>query len=630
MGDVALRSVTKKSGIRNNRGNQLSAIPELETDAHVYCTYSLEYLSENSNLERTVVADIGRCKQAKLDTGVPWKIWEGEEIDGDILAYDIETVDKEGNFTDFATSIAISNKEMCYVSLDIQGICEKSPGLVQAVGHNSFHFDGPILRKQGIRVRDFHDTMYMAFFMDETQPRGLEALAVKYLGVPGWKEAFHAKLGSDEFYFYNARDAWYTMQLFKLFKRELSRDKRFFLLETLIYPVRNIFDSMSLHGVFLSKDSILETKKEVVAQLESHSFEINPNSTKQVAAKLDELGMWYPLTEKGQPHVSKDILEAYRHNTPFVAELLEYREQAKQLSTYIKPYEKLANEGDGRAHPQYKMVSVETGRTSATKPNVQNLDRKLKKFFTAPPGKVLLSVDYSAIEFRVAAWLVQERGILDRFDKDPKWDPHRYFASVFYEIEESKVTKEQRQIAKSGNFSQLYCGNGFTLWEYAKKQGVELNLSLCERVHEKWHNTFPGFERYYVERKREILQTGKIACPTGFIRHFGDPELIRQNYGQKFFGKLRQAVNVPVQNLAAHIAFLAMKRLVEFCFPMVLFIHDSIGFEIDDDYALASKVKHIEKVMCEWPVKALKEEYNVNLTVPLMVESEIKRNECDR
>jgi uracil-DNA glycosylase family 4 len=629
MGDVSLRAVTKRSGIKNNRGKELSAIPELNTNAKVFCTYSLEYIAKNSTIEKTVLSDIRRCSPQRTDTTVPWRIWNGEEIDGDILAYDIEAVDESGTFTDYPTQIAVANEKICYVSRDVSGICALLEQ-VKTVGHNSLHYDGPMLRKQGFRINDFHDTMYMAFFMDETQPRGLEALAVKYLGVPGWKESFHAKLGSDEFYFYNARDAWYTMQLYQLFSKELSKDRRFYLIENLIYPVRRVFDEMSLRGVYLSKRDILETKQEVVVQLESHKFDINPNSTKQVAAKLDELHIWYPLTENGNPHVSKDILEAHRA-TPFVSELLEYREQAKQLSTYIKPYEKLANEGDGRAHPEYKMVSVETGRTSATKPNVQNLDRKLKKFFTAAPGKVLLSVDYSAIEFRVAAWIAQEETILARFAKDPIWDPHAFFAAMFYDKDEKDVTPEERQIAKSCNFSQMYIGTGFTLFEYAKKQMVHIPLQQCEALHDRWHDTFPGFNRWYLESKKQILDTGQIRCPTGFIRHFGDPELIRGNYGSTFFGKLRQAVNVPVQNLSTHIAFLAMKRLVDFNFPMVLFVHDSIGFELDDEsdldnHIMGNKIKKIEEIMTTWPIKALKAEYDIDFTIPLAVKSEVKWN----
>jgi hypothetical protein len=97
------------------------------------------------------------------------------------------------------------------------------------------------------------------------------------------------------------------------------------------------------------------------------------------------------------------------------------------------------------------------------------------------------------------------------------------------------------------------------------------------------------------------------------------------NYGNTFFDKLKEGFNAPVQNLEAHICFLAMKRLAEFSFPMVLFVHDSIGFELDDDFSLENKVKKIEEIMCHWPIKALKTEYDIDFTIPLAVESEIKR-----
>lgn len=564
--------------------------------------------------------------------------------DSPFYAWDIECIDREGKYTDYPTQIAISGEDFVFVSKDneksvrslFEAMLEKKKSTL--ITHNGFAFDIPVMRKWGYPETPMgHDTMYMAFFMDETQPRGLEALAVKYLGVPGWKESFSAKLGSEEFYFYNARDTWYTLQLFRLFSDALSRDKRLHLLEHLVYPVRKALDGMSERGVYLGKDYILATKQEVGKSLEERRTSVrqkmgalieeekpNPNSTLQIAKCLNKLHLYFPLTEKGNPQVSKDILQSYTSH-PFVSELLDYRELSKKMSTYVKPYEKLLEEG-GYAHPEYKMVSVETGRTSATKPNVQNLDRKLKGFFSAPPGKVLVSIDYNAIEFRVASWLAQEQGILRRFAENPGWDPHRYFASFFYKIPEHQVSIEQRQIAKSANFSQLFVGSGFTLWEYAKKQGIELKLPFCEIVHEEWHKTFPGFERFYLERKKEILKTGQVVCPTGFIRHFGDPELLRANHGQKFFGKLRQGVNVPVQNLAAHIAFLAMKKLQEEGFPMVLFVHDSISFEFEDNDEIETNVRRAEEIMCEYPIEILKKEYSVLFTVPLRVESEVKRS----
>lgn len=641
MGDVALRAVTKKSGVKNNRGNELVAIPELGTTTKVFSTYSLEYVAKQSSIRRTVVSDLRRCQENKTDHSVEWKMWEGEIISGAILAYDIESVDSVGVYTDYPTQIAIAGDNGCFVALgdDIREIAKQLVGR-PVVGHNSFHFDDPMMRKFGFNVHSAHDTMYLAHFLDETQPKGLEALAVKYLGVPGWKEAFSEPLGSAAFAFYNARDTRYTLDLFKLFRKELQKDKRWYLVENLIYPVRKVLDGMSLHGVFLSKEYIAERKESltreqteqrstVISQMEKlidhiKPEELNPNSTDQIAACLNRLHIDLPPTEKGRLKTSQEVLEPLRH-IPFVDMVLTYRETNKALGT-VKEYEKLSAEGDGRAHSEYKLVTADTGRTTASKPNVQNLDKRLKGFFTAPPVKVLLSCDYKAIEFRVVAHLSQEPAIIQRYDNDPNWDPHRFFAGKYYNKLESVVTKQERDRSKI-QFGLLYLGTGWTLWKNAKKEGIDMTLGQCERLFDTFHELYPGFESFYQAVKKQILETGQIVCPTGFIRHFGDPELLKLNYGNSFAGKLRQAVNVPVQNLAAVIAFLAMKRLAELGFVMTLFIHDSISFELEDDENLEKNIKIIEDVMCNYPVKALEEEYGVKLTVPLMVESEIKRNE---
>lgn len=642
MGDVALRAITKKSGIKTHRGTELSTLLEFGTNARVICTYSVDFVARRSTIERTVISDIRRCVPNKDAIEIPWKIWEGETIEGDILSYDIESVDSDGNYTTYPTQIAIAGANGCFLALneDIKSLSKQLVGR-PVVGHNSLHFDDPMMRKFGFDVHSAHDTMYLAYFLDETQPKGLEALAVKYLGVPGWKEAFSAPLGSEEFKLYNARDTVYTHRLYDLFKEELQKDKRWFLIENLIYPVRNALDAMSERGVFIDETNVLRVKKIKEWQLNKaerkvkiemrkclDTFDpkkINPGSNTQIAMCLQYLGVSLPSTDKGQAKTSKDVLQDLTH-IPLVRMLQTYRETKKTLSTYVKPYLLITETEDGRAHPEYKMVSVETGRTSAANPNVQNLDRRLKGFFGAAKGKVLVSIDYSAIELRVAAFLANELGIIARFRENAGWDPHRFFAAMFYGKLESEVTKKERQVAKSANFSQLYIGTGYTMHEYAKKMGIHIPISQAEDLHKKWHETFPGFGLYYATVREELLTTGMVRCPTGFIRHFGDPELIRDNYGNDFFGKLRQGVNVPVQNLACHIAFLAMRKLHSLNFPMVLFVHDSISFEFDNDEHLMTNIRKAEDIMTSYPIQCLRDEFGINFTIPLQVETEIKKN----
>jgi DNA polymerase len=70
----------------------------------------------------------------------------------------------------------------------------------------------------------------------------------------------------------------------------------------------------------------------------------------------------------------------------------------------------------------------------------------LRAFITAAPGKDLITVDFSAIEARVVAWLADEEAVLEIFRTHGKIYEHA--ASLIYGIPIDQVTKEQRQIGK--------------------------------------------------------------------------------------------------------------------------------------------------------------------------------------
>ena len=304
----------------------------------------------------------------------------------------------------------------------------------------------------------------------------------------------------------------------------------------------------------------------------------------------------------------------------FCAALLEYRRAQKILSTYVKPYEDITKAGDGRVHPTYSVTRTKTGRSASSNTNVQNLDRQFKDFFGAPPGKKLIEFDYSSVEFRLAAWVAQEETILARYSEDPNWDAHRFFAAIFYNKDEKDVTKQERQVAKSANFGLVFMGNGMTLVEYAKGMGLELPLHVCEKIYRTWHKVFPGFQRLYSEVEQEIYKTGESRTATGFVRHFGDVSLMPPHLRR---GAIREGVNVKIQGLAAHIAFLASERITELDLPAVGFVHDAFLFEVDEDTNFEDFSLLVEEAMIAHPIRRLKELFNVDLTVPITIEGKV-------
>jgi DNA polymerase I-like protein with 3'-5' exonuclease and polymerase domains len=82
---------------------------------------------------------------------------------------------------------------------------------------------------------------------------------------------------------------------------------------------------------------------------------------------------------------------------------------------------------------------------------------------TAPLQKeltenLLLVADYSQIEIRVLAFLTQDPGLLDAFEKGE--DIHMRTARFLFG-EDKKITSHERRIAKSVNFGVIYGITGF-------------------------------------------------------------------------------------------------------------------------------------------------------------------------
>lgn len=545
-------------------------------------------------------------------------------------AWDIETAEN-GAIVDYPTMISCSSGDHTFVAVGAENIRDLAMQLANSgaelITHNGYRFDIPVMRKWGIEMPMGQDTMYLGYLEDETQSLGLESLAVKYLGIKGWKtDGDWTKFdpNSAEAARYAARDALSTLQLYTTLQSILG--ERFQTITKILVPARIALDQQTERGIWINvaavnreQESAISIREHSLTRLKSVAgLSFNPNSTAQVGAYLQRLGMHLPLTATGKPAVGIEVLKDI-HND-FVKTLLEYRKATKTLGTYCRPYKKISETGDGRVHPEYPLTRTLTGRSSARNQNVQNLPRQYKDFFGAPPGKVFVECDFSAIEFRVAAWIAQESVIISSYNEDPEWDPHRFVASLFYSKSSDSISKFERQVAKSANFGLLFLGNGFTLFEYAAKMGVPISLSEAEDLYRFFHETFPGFKRFYAECKEELRTTGQAKCPTGHIRHFGDYDLLLPNMRLE---ALRQAVNCKVQNTAAHIAYIALAELNRRNMPHIGFIHDSFFFEFDSEDSAMRGLKEIEYCMTQWPQEFLVREFNIDFNIPLRIESKV-------
>ncbi len=166
-------------------------------------------------------------------------------------------------------------------------------------------------------------------------------------------------------------------------------------------------------------------------------------------------------------------------------------------------------------HTRYGFA--ETGRTTSSKPNIQNLRRLagIREAFVPRIGKVFFSADYPALESYTWAqccftWLGHSK--LGDF-LNAGLDPHLGLAATILGIsyEEAKVRYEQgdqevadvRQLAKVGNFGFPGGMGPPKMLVSAKKQlkpavveRLGLDLERMVRLRDEWRGTWPEAEGY--------------------------------------------------------------------------------------------------------------------------------------
>jgi len=143
-----------------------------------------------------------------------------------------------------------------------------------------------------------------------------------------------------------------------------------------------------------------------------------------------------------------------RHNAGFwfIDALLRHRDATKTLE-FLRSWLEL-RDPTNVIHATYNVGFVKTGRLSSSNPNVQQISARLKPAFIPRPGHVLLDLDYSQVELRVAAFISRSQPMIEAFQRGD--DLHRLLAAKIAGKAPEDVTSLERKRAKAGNFGLLY------------------------------------------------------------------------------------------------------------------------------------------------------------------------------
>jgi DNA polymerase-1 len=302
------------------------------------------------------------------------------------------------------------------------------------------------------------------------------------------------------------------------------------------------------------------------------------------ALLFDKLGLTPGKKTKTGYSTDQATLEKLRGEHPIIEHLLRYREVEKLRSTYgegllaeIAP--------DGRIHATFNQTVARTGRLSSDAPNLHNIPvrseegRRFREAFVPAPGFEFLVADYNQIELRVIAHLAEDPGLIEAFTAGE--DIHASTAARIFGVDPSKVSTEQRSKSKMVSY-----GLAYGMEAYGLGQRLNIGTGEAQEILDAYFVAFPSVKAFMERTVEEARERGYTETVFGRRRRI--PELSSGQRNVRMAGE-RQAMNAPIQGLAADIFKVALVRLDAdleasgLGSRLILQVHDEVIVEVPPD-----------------------------------------------
>ncbi len=585
------------------------------------------------------------------------------------IAFDTETTSLdiiEAEFVGF--SLALSPGEACYVPVghigsegDLLGAGTERPRQIELrqamallkpmledasilkIGQN-IKFDLAVMAKYGIDIAPIDDTMLISYVLDGAlHGHGMDELSDLHLGHRPIAFADVAGSGKTQVTFdhvplaracdYAAEDADVTWRLHRALKPRLIAERLLSVYETIERPLIPVVAAMERAGIKVDHAELAALSKDFAQRIgelevEIHriaGFEFNVGSPKQLGEALfDRLSL--PGGKKGKTgayatgaDVLEDLIAATDH--PLPRKVLDWRQLSKLKSTYTDSLQEEINPRTGRVHTSFALAATSTGRLASSDPNLQNIPirteegRKIRRAFVAEEGNLLLSVDYSQIELRLAAEMADIPALKEAFRKGE--DIHALTASQVFGVALAGMDPMIRRKAKAINFGIIY---GISAFGLAQQLGIP--QGEARDYIDAYFRRYPGIREYMERTKKLAREQGYVTTLFGrrcHVRGILDKNPAKRNFME------RAAINAPLQGTAADIIKRAMIRIPEALDKhhlkarMLLQVHDELLFEAPEA-EIAETARVVRQVMEEAPGPAR------HLSVPLVADHGAARN----
>lgn len=255
---------------------------------------------------------------------------------------------------------------------------------------------------------------------------------------------------------------------------------------------------------FAEIENELETKIEALA---GHSFNIN--SGKQLGEVLfEELKLPVALHTKTGWSTSIEALERIEHAHPIVSYVLRWRALRRLRDNWVLSLRRCIDI-DGRVHSRFQPARSFSGQIVNSNPDLGRVPgrtaemARIRRAFVAPPGHLLMSVDFNQLGLHVLAHLTKDPALVEPLRR--RADMHVLTASAVLEVRAEDVTTEQRQLGKVVNFA-TFAGQG------ASALALSLGITAAEAK-----EYIARFDRHYAKVRAFQDEQLRAAREEGYI-----------------------------------------------------------------------------------------------------------------
>jgi len=523
-----------------------------------------------------------------------------DPISAEVIGVSISVDEGEGSYIPVRTKEGTGLGEE-FLTRELKPLLEDVR--IEKKGQN-IKYDFVILQKYGINMRGITgDSMIAAYLLNPQKGRySLDDQAAEYLNYRTIHYSDVVKVKTDtlldypieEVVEYAGEDSDIALRLVNLLEPQLEEERLGELYRDLEVPLLVVLGKMENAGVRIDTNYLSDMSTrfgEEIEEIEGEIFSLagekfNVRSTKQLGEVLfDRLEL--PVIKRTKTGYSTDesVLEELAPSYDIARQILRHRSLSKLKSTYIDSLPGMVNPRTGRIHTSFNQTIAATGRLSSNTPNLQNIPirepegRAIRRAFIPEEGWLFLSADYSQIELRILASLSADETLMAAFKKDR--DIHRETAALMFGVDVDSVTEQQRQAAKTINFSIIY---GISPFGLSKRLGI--SRGEASTFIEMYFRQYSDVKRFFDEIVERAKREGYVETLLGRRRYVPEINSRNRNISE---AASRVAINTPIQGTAADLIKKAMVDIdseVErrnFRSRMLIQVHDELVFETPED-----------------------------------------------